>query len=159
MGGLDRETNFDRLAFNPRRTLRLPLGIGDEGRSQLHARLLECWLRAPLSFLFVFYSTTNDFKVVVTTDMEAMQRQQGLPKVFQRLKGWVLCDKEGLCLVSLRETQIHWYENRRVFEIRDSHTLDKKLYLIDKLRTAFFSETSQVLAAFGVVAEASNWRE
>ena len=32
-----------------------------------------------------------------------------------RLKGWVLCDADGLCLVALRETAAYFYENRLLF--------------------------------------------
>lgn len=34
-----------------------------------------------------------------------------------RLKGWVLCDADGLCLVALRETAAYFYENRLLFSV------------------------------------------
>lgn len=142
----DNETNLDRPAFHPRRRIRLPFAPGSNARKRLNAALLACWLRPPLNFVFIFSSRIQDFKVVVMVPdyTGPSQKSPVQPKVYQRLKGWVLCEREeALCLVGLREEYIFWYENNLVFnDSRDSRTLDARLQRVDDLRHAFY----QVLA-------------
>merc|ERR1712007_278612 len=125
--GDDQETNFDRLSFYPRRKLRLP-SRSAEGQKSLNAQLLKCWLGHPLNFHFIFSSPIVDFKVVAVPTAEEEKNTQAQYKIFQRLKGWVLCDSDGLCLIALREENIWWYENSLLISFsRDNRASDKRL--------------------------------
>lgn len=146
--GEDQETNFDRLAFYPRRKLTLPHGLDDAGKERLYGRLLECFLRPPLNFLFLFASAQKEFKVDAPPDADADAKpRQGTYKLYQRIRGWVLCDLEALCLIALREDSVHWYENvLPLSEARDAQQADAQLQQVDRLRSSFYFYTDQILA-------------
>jgi len=142
----DRETNFQRLPLHPRSKIRLPMPIGGD-RGQLYADLLQCWLQSPLNFVFIFASACQDFKCVPTPNPNS-KRLPNEHNVFQRLKGWVLSDREGLCLVALREKYIYWYENRLLlFECRDFQTTDQRLQQVERVRRDFYAATDSILLA------------
>uniref|UniRef100_A0A7S4W338 Vacuolar membrane-associated protein Iml1 N-terminal domain-containing protein n=1 Tax=Alexandrium monilatum TaxID=311494 RepID=A0A7S4W338_9DINO len=170
-----RETNFDRLGFSAPHKVNLPTGLTTAERDRLSARLLQCWLQPPLSFLFLFSSPQLDFQVI---DLEpdppageggpepasagwfremseggsdqpsrAQKRDQSR-QLFQRLKGWVLCHREGCCLIALREAYIDWYENRLVYaEANDTQASQERLYCLNELRCTFLRETHRVLSS------------
>merc|ERR1712066_428615 len=66
-----RETNFDRLAFYPSRAIRLPPSSNEEERRRLYCRLLDCWTKPPMNFLFAFASDVEQFRVVMHLGIEA----------------------------------------------------------------------------------------
>merc|ERR1712224_163582 len=103
--------------------------------------LLKCWLGEDLGFHFVFSSAVADFKVEdVPSSSSQFESQMGMPKIqhqlFQRTKGWVLCDSDGLCLVALREQAIYWYENRLLFSESDSSANEARLDRMEAMRRA-----------------------
>lgn len=140
----DPETNFDRATFYPRRKLRLPAGMDESARKQLYGKLLECWVEDH-GFIFIFSSATQDFNAMARPRLDWQHKQQR--KVYQRLKGWVLSDPEGLCIIALRKDFIHWTESGLVLvEARDSRTASSKLQEIERLRCQFFAATEEILA-------------
>eukprot|EP00439_Symbiodinium_sp_Y106_P033748 s3696_g4.t1 len=136
----DRETDFDRLAFYPRRKTSLPACSGD--RTELFTKLLRAWLAPPLDFHFVYATQNVAFEV---EEVKAPLREKSR-ELFQRTKGWILCDPDGLCLVALREETAYWYENRLlVSDARDPGVHEEKLERIEALRATFYERTDQIL--------------
>jgi len=140
----DIETNFQRLPLHPGWRIPLPASI-DEDRGRLYADLLQCWLQPPLNFVFVFASPTMTFKCVAMPRPECKRSPTG-HNVFQRLKGWVLSDRAGLCFVALREEYIVWHENRLSLAApRDYSTGEQRQRNIERLRGDFYSSTQSIL--------------
>ncbi|CAE7908121.1 unnamed protein product [Symbiodinium necroappetens] len=136
----DRETDFDRLAFYPRRKISLPDCSGD--RTELFTKLLRAWLAPPLDFHFVYATQNVAFEV---EEVKAPLREKSR-ELFQRTKGWILCDPDGLCLVALREETAYWYENRLLLsDARDPGVHEEKLERIEALRAKFYERTDQIL--------------
>lgn len=72
-------------------------------------------------------------------------------KIFQRLKGWTLCSKDGTCLVALREDHILFYENRcKVFDVRNAEASLEGLEAVRKLWQIFVERTEQAVEACGL---------
>lgn len=147
----DRETMFNRLAFYPCRKMHLPQSWSREYMERLYAELLMRWQDEPLGFLVLFSSPVRDFKVDVTpySDVDACRAKH---QVFQRSKGWVLCDADGLCLIALRPKSIRWYENRLLFsDARDWRVTEKRVRRCDGQRRAFYKATDEVLRKVGEI--------
>lgn len=145
--GLDRETDFDRPPFHPRRKIRLPPVEDPAARRRLNGLLLKSWLQPPLSFLFMFSADCRGFKAYATPGASSSQGPEY--DVYQRVKGWVLADKDGFVFVALREEAIYWYDNWMTnYEERDSRLLQKKLQRTREVRHQFFKVTDDVFAAF-----------
>lgn len=138
--GDDRETDLDRLALYPRRKISLP------NDPSIFEELLRCWLAPPLEFHFVYATQKVAFQVEDVKELKTPLKEKR-HDLFQRLKGWVLCDADGLCLVALRETAAYFYENRLLFsDARDPRIHEEKLERIEELRCRFYRATDQVLA-------------
>ncbi|CAK9031588.1 unnamed protein product [Durusdinium trenchii] len=142
--GSDRETDLDRLALYPRRKISLP------NDPRIFEELLRCWLAPPLEFHFVYATQKADMPVAFQVeDVKELKTplKEKRHDLFQRLKGWILCDADGLCLVALRETAAYFYENRLLFsDVRDPRLHEEKLQRIEALRCRFYQATDQVLA-------------
>lgn len=137
--GDDCETDLDRLALYPRRKISLP------NDPSIFEELLRCWLAPPLEFHFVYATQKVAFQVEDVKELKTPLKEKR-HDLFQRLKGWVLCDADGLCLVALRETAAY-YENRLLFsDARDPRIHEEKLERIEELRCRFYRATDQVLA-------------
>lgn len=158
----DRETNFDRPAFYPRQRIRMPTNLSQQARRQLNARLLEAWLQ--LDLFFVLSSKEDDFPVLVRNQgldgKEPMQNMDTASRMldtfYQRTKGWVLIDKQGLCLVSLREKHIFIYENGHVIADctnKDDH--DQRLLKVQKLMRDIKTASMLLLQEVAIVAAAA----
>lgn len=142
----ERETNFDRLAFHNPRKLIMPVGMDEESRGMLNAQLLQCWLKPPLSFIFLFSAPKLDFKVDVVADLQWQAKSH--QSVFQRLKGWVLVSKDGLCLLALREEHVYWFENRCSYsDVVDHEAREQRQRQIAELWRAFIQATEDIFAA------------
>lgn len=140
--GQDQETNFDRLAFYPRRKLRLPPTVIDAARRRLYAKLLERWLQPDLDLMLIFSASGREFEAV------ALHGDSHNHRVHQRNRGWVLCDAKGLCMVALRETRIFWIENvLPLVDARTAQHVDQHQQGVEQLRRTFFTATKQILAA------------
>jgi hypothetical protein len=134
----ERETNFDRLAFHAPRKLKLP---DCEARDALNAKLLHCWLQ-DFSFVFMFSAEKPDCKVEFTNATESVAFE-----LFQRLEGWVLSRRDGLCIVTLRKQHIFFFENRLVGA--DARTLNasrQNLEELDRLCQRFWRRTEDILS-------------
>eukprot|EP00928_Gymnodinium_smaydae_P073823 TRINITY_DN5694_c0_g4_i1.p1 TRINITY_DN5694_c0_g4~~TRINITY_DN5694_c0_g4_i1.p1 ORF type:complete len:1354 (-),score=237.18 TRINITY_DN5694_c0_g4_i1:350-4411(-) len=142
----DRETKFERLALYPRR--RLKINLPEDRKERLYADLLRCWLEE-LSFNFVFSSTMEGFKVNVVAKKDYPEEMQVVDDVYQRLKGWILCDPLGLCIVCLREAHIYWLDNRLCLsmEARDYQKNDARLNRVEATRVRFFALTEAIINA------------
>eukprot|EP00931_Biecheleriopsis_adriatica_P004944 TRINITY_DN106528_c0_g1_i1.p1 TRINITY_DN106528_c0_g1~~TRINITY_DN106528_c0_g1_i1.p1 ORF type:complete len:1275 (+),score=282.41 TRINITY_DN106528_c0_g1_i1:79-3825(+) len=148
--GDDQETNFDRLALYPRIKIRLP-PLSGLTKEQAYAALLQEWLDPPLNLLFIFSSPILDFKVTAPPDAHDADAQQRRAQyqLHQRLKGWVLCSSDGLCLVALREDCIYWYENRLLLlETRDAQKCHQFSQQAAELRETFFGVTNRLLTSW-----------
>eukprot|EP00929_Paragymnodinium_shiwhaense_P070041 TRINITY_DN35418_c0_g1_i1.p1 TRINITY_DN35418_c0_g1~~TRINITY_DN35418_c0_g1_i1.p1 ORF type:complete len:1454 (+),score=247.56 TRINITY_DN35418_c0_g1_i1:190-4551(+) len=154
----DRETNFDRVPFYPRRKLELPQSVSPEEKRNLYARLLKTWLEAPVAFVFMFtadidgYMAQSKWKSRGKQEEEAGEREESAGKtkihgmVFQRTKGWTLSSRDGLSFVSLRESAIYWYDSWFVnYECRDSFEMREKCLQQDTNRRNFFIKTNEIL--------------
>ncbi|CAE7695128.1 HDHD3, partial [Symbiodinium pilosum] len=147
----DQETNFDRLPFYPRQRLSFPTEPLQLPREKVYAKLLEAWLQPPLSLHFIFSCPIQDFKVYPVVAEEDPKRTSAKSQVYQRLKGWVLCDSDGLALATLREDGIMFFENHiQVFEARTEERVQSNLRKVNQLRSQFFKITNDLL---------SEWRQ
>ncbi|CAE7422620.1 HDHD3 [Symbiodinium natans] len=142
----DQETNFDRLPFYPRPKISFPKDQDTSKAKQLYAKLLEAWVQPPLSLHFIFSCPIQDFKAYPIVAEEDPERTAANREVYQRLKGWVLCDSDCLALVTLREEGIMFFENHvQVFEARTEERVQSNLKKANQLRSKFFEITKEVL--------------
>lgn len=152
----DHEINFDRLAFHPRRRIDLKHELGNHTfvdvasiKPVLYAKLLTRWVKE-LGFAFIFSSSTKQFPVVATPvgiNGCGEPREQPKYRVFQRLRGWVLCDADAHCVIALREDEIFWYENiLNLAEARRWEDMEGQLQKVADLRRHFYAATRRVLA-------------
>jgi len=152
--GEDAETNFDRIAFYPRRKIQIP-SLANDDLPRLYGLLLTKWLENDkMRMLFLFSSPTQHYPLTQASMLPfrpgspASRVAQRTHKIFQRLQGWTLCDAEGVCLVTLRKEHIFWYENSSIFTEESGRAMEKKLQKVTELRTVFFSETHEVITKF-----------
>ena len=140
----DQETNFDRLPFYPRNRISLP--SGPLPREKIYARLLQAWLQPPLKFHFIFASPIQDFKAYpIVAEEDAKEKTSAKKEVYQRLKGWVLCDSDGLCLATLREDCIYFFENHlQIYGFRVRERVDANLKKAERVARQFFQITTEV---------------
>jgi len=142
----DQETNFDRLPFYPRPRVSFPKCRDRDRAEQVYAKLLEAWLQPPLNLHFIFSCPIQDFKAYPIVAEEDPRRTTANREVYQRLKGWVLCDSDGLALVTLREEGIMFFENHiQVFEARTEERVQSNLKKVNQLRSKFFEVTKEIL--------------
>eukprot|EP00439_Symbiodinium_sp_Y106_P061955 s3483_g9.t1 len=140
------ETNFDRLPFYPRPRVSFPKCRDRDRAEQVYAKLLEAWLQPPLNLHFIFSCPIQDFKAYPIVAEEDPRRTTANREVYQRLKGWVLCDSDGLALVTLREEGIMFFENHiQVFEARTEERVQSNLKKVNQLRSKFFEVTKEIL--------------
>lgn len=141
----DQETNFDRLPFYPRKRMSLPtLALP---REQVYARLLQAWVKPPLKFHFIFASPIQDFKAYpIVAEEDAKEKTSAKKEVYQRLKGWVLCDPDGFCLATLREECIYFFENPlHIFHSRTQERVKDNLRKAERVHQLFFHITTDLL--------------
>lgn len=140
----DQETNFDRLPFYPRKRISIP--ASPLPREQLYARLLQAWLQPPLKFHFIFASPIQDFKAYpIVAEEDAKENTSAKKEVYQRLKGWVLCDQEGLCLATLREECIYFFQNHlQINSCRTRERMQAYVKKAERVSQQFFQVTTEV---------------
>lgn len=137
----DRETSFDRLAFYSPEKIPLPRELQGANRARLHAQLLESWIGPPLNFIVLLSTPVEDFKV------EAPGFPDQSQQLMQRLRGWVLCDKDALCLIALREDTIQWFENKLQYsESCDARASEQRTHHVDGIWRAFRAVTERILS-------------
>lgn len=168
------DLNFDRLPFLPRRRISFPRLPGN-GSERLYARLLTQLLQPPLSMLFLFSANRAGFKCVeslhigteavagTSAPAQATNQAQNERKpeqqtaeqqvksvevsVFGRQKGWVLVDKDCLCMASVREEGVYWSENWcGLCDILDGSSVDRLLQRSSDLRREFFRIVETLVA-------------
>eukprot|EP00435_Cladocopium_sp_Y103_P064584 s563_g26.t1 len=142
--GALKETNFDRLPFYPRKRISIP--ASPLPREQLYARLLQAWLQPPLKFHFIFASPIQDFKAYpIVAEEDAKENTSAKKEVYQRLKGWVLCDQEGLCLATLREECIYFFQNHlQINSCRTRERMQAYVKKAERVSQQFFQITTEV---------------
>lgn len=95
-------------------------------------------------YVYIYMINGMMIMMVMTLLCRIARLYKMLPHVLGRLKGWILCDADGLCLVALREAAAYFYENRLLFsapwprvsqsrgkDVRDARLHEEKLQRIE----------------------------
>lgn len=148
----ERETNFDRMAFNAPLRVDWPDRLTPDDRERLHVSLLQAWTKPPLNCFFLFTADSPDFKIIPggtvswTPSQEVFAIQD--KELHQRIKGWVLCHEGVLFLIMLRETHIVWHINRCALQVWKTAE-NATLATISRLKLAFLRITLDIFEQGG----------